>query len=957
MFRILTVLLGLCLGLTVVCLSPRVFSSEQDPPVNNPDALDISEIASTSLSLSTYLGGGGQDTIRDIATDILGNIYITGGTGSSSFPVTPGSFDSSFNGVHDVFVAKISPSGALVWATFIGGPNYDRAYALEVDSLGSVYVAGRAGQGFPTTAGALQRTFAGDVVPNAVYGDQDGFIAKLSADGSRLIWSTYFGSDGRDFIRDLSVDASGSVYVGVSDVTRSHPHVKPGAFQTTRRGPSDGMVAKISSNGSSVVWGSYFGGSGDDGGTPSTRVDATGNLYYLTHSTSTDAPVTAGAFKRTFSGGSGSDLMLARIASDGTRLVFSTYFGGTASDFTETHGLAIDAGGNAYIAFTTRSTSLPTTVGAFQRTYGGSGGSASGGGTNYAGDVFVAKVSGDGRQLLAGTYLGGRHGEGAEGITVDPQGNVYVSGATYSDNFPVTTGAFQSSIAGDADLFAVKLTGDLRQVSLSTYIGGSNTDYGRASTVDSNGVFYVAGQSESSNWPISNPIQPSYRGAIDGVLVKLGQVACQFSLWPLSQSLPAAGGTGSVSVTAQTGCVWTASSSASWISVTSGSSGTGNGTTNYSVTSNTSTNSRTGTVIIAGQTFTVAQAGTVNCSFSISPISQSFNSFGGTGTVQVSAQAGCSWIAISNAAWINVTSGGSGSGNGTVNYSVASNGSTNSRTGSIIIAGRTFSVTQAATVNCSFAISPSSRSVGASGATGSVQLSTQTGCSWTATSNAAWINVTSGSSGTGNGTVNYSVASNTSNNSRTGTVTIGGRTFSVTQAGTLTCSFSISPTSRSFNAIGGTGSIQVSTQGGCSWTATSNAAWIKVTSESSGTGNGTVNYLVASNTSANSRTGTITVAGLTFTVSEAAGIGGCGNSVNPTSSSFGETGGEASVTVIAEGGCSWTAVSNASWITISSPRRRRGNGTVWYSVAFNPSGVPRAGTMTIADRSFTVSQP
>ena len=172
MFRILTMLLGLCLGLTVVCLSPRVFSSEQDPPVNNTDDLDINEIASTSLSLSTYLGGGGPDTIRDVTTDILGNIYVTGGTGSSNFPVTPGCFDSSFNGVHDVFVAKIAPSGALMWATFIGGINYDRAYAIEVDSLGFVYVVGRAGQVSPTTVGALQRTFAGDVVPNPLYGSR-----------------------------------------------------------------------------------------------------------------------------------------------------------------------------------------------------------------------------------------------------------------------------------------------------------------------------------------------------------------------------------------------------------------------------------------------------------------------------------------------------------------------------------------------------------------------------------------------------------------------------------------------------------------------------------------------------------------------------------------------------------------------------------------------------------------
>ena len=231
-----------------------------------------------TLAISTYLGGTSEDSIRDVATDSAGNIFITGGTASSNFPVSAGSFDTSFNGNHDVFVAKLNPSGSILWATFLGGPNYDRAYALEVDSLGFVYIAGRAGSGFPTTSGVVQPQFGGDVTQNGAYGPQDGFVAKLSPDGSRLIWSTFFGSDGRDFIRDIDVDSSGNVYLGVSDVTRPHPHIRPGAFQTTLRGTEDGVVAKLSSDARSVVWASYFGGSGDDGGAPSVRVDCYGQM-------------------------------------------------------------------------------------------------------------------------------------------------------------------------------------------------------------------------------------------------------------------------------------------------------------------------------------------------------------------------------------------------------------------------------------------------------------------------------------------------------------------------------------------------------------------------------------------------------------------------------------------------------------------------------------------------------
>lgn len=485
-----------------------------------------------TLRFSTFLGKSGEDTVRDVVTDGQGNILITGGTASANFPATPGSFDTSFNGVHDVFVAKLDPSGAIIWVTLIGGPEYDRAYAIEVDSLGFVYVAGRAGPGFPTSPGCLQPSFAGDVVPNALYKQQDGFITKLSPDGDRVIWSTYFGSDGRDFVRDVAVDGTGNVYIGVSDVSRSHPHVTPGAFQTSLNGSSDGIVAKLSSDGKSVLYASYFGGSSDDGGTPSIRVHTDGSLYYLTHSRSADAPVTANAIQPRLSSLGNTDLMVARVSADGSSLLFSTYFGGNGNDFTETHGLAVDQAGNAYIAITTTSTDLPATAGAFQRSYAGKGISGKGSGTNYTGDVFVAKISPNGTKLLAGTYVGGRHGEGAEGIAVDAQGDVYFSGATYSDDFPVTTGGYQTATGGDADLFAVKLSTDLQKMIYGSYLGGGQLDYGRAATIDAVGNIYVVGMTKSSGWPTLSPVQSTLGGGWDGVLAKFTVAAGGPSLIP-----------------------------------------------------------------------------------------------------------------------------------------------------------------------------------------------------------------------------------------------------------------------------------------------------------------------------------------------------------------------------------------------------------------------------------------
>jgi hypothetical protein len=174
---------------------------------------------------------------------------------------------------------------------------------------------------------------------------------------------------------------------------------------------------------------------------------------------------------------------------------------------------------------------------------------------------------------------------------------------------------------------------------------------------------------------------------------------CAYSISPTSFSHSSGAETGSISVTAPSGCPWTATSNETWITITSESSGTGNGTVNYSVSANTSLSSRTGTIIIAGQTFTVYQAG-VSCTYSIFPTTQSFGASEGTESVSVSTQSGCVWTATSNETWITITSGSSGTGNGTVNYSVSANTDSSLRTGTIIIAGQTFTVAQDAPTSC-----------------------------------------------------------------------------------------------------------------------------------------------------------------------------------------------------------------------------------------------------------------
>lgn len=467
---------------------------------------------------STYVGGTNADTIRDVAIDSNGNSYITGGTASADLVTSQGAYDTTHNGSMDVFVMKFDPNGNLIWSTFIGSTNYDRAYAIEVDSQGYVYVAGRAGDGYPTTSGVLQPNFGGDVNISPAYGAQDGFVTKLSPDGSQIVWSTYFGGNGRGYIRDFDIDSAGQVHLALTAVSTANPHITPGAFQTNLSGGYDGVVAKISSDGSQVLWATYVGGSGQwDLQTPSVRVGQTGDVYVLGGTQSTDIPTSTNAYDQSLGGNA--DLHVVKFSPTGTFL-FGTYLGGSAAEWGETHELALDSQGNAIVAATTLSTDFPTTSGVVQPTYGGSGGSGTGQGTNYPGDAFVAKISSDGTQLLASTFIGGLYGEGAEGVGIDAQNNVYFSGATYSDNFLVTTDAFQGSKSGNADFFAVKLSANLSQRLYASYLGGSDIDYGRASMVDPNGNFLIAGATISTDWPTLNPWQANIAGGSDGTLVK-----------------------------------------------------------------------------------------------------------------------------------------------------------------------------------------------------------------------------------------------------------------------------------------------------------------------------------------------------------------------------------------------------------------------------------------------------
>lgn len=271
-----------------------------------------------------------------------------------------------------------------------------------------------------------------------------------------------------------------------------------------------------------------------------------------------------------------------------------------------------------------------------------------------------------------------------------------------------------------------------------------------------------------------------------------------------------------------------------------------------------------------GITRTMPLAVTVSaaCSYAIDPGSASVVAAAGNYSVKVTATPGCTWTAAAGSnSWLTVTSGVSGTGPGTVNYSVAANTATTARSGAIAIAGLSLAVTQAAAAP-QISLKPSSASFTPAAGTGTIAVtSTSTTAGWTAVSNSNWLTVTSGASGVGSKAVGYAVAANPAAAVRTGTVTIGGATFTVTQGG-VPCTYSLGVASQTPNATGLLLSFPVTAPSGCSWTATSNASWLTVTSGASGSGNGVAGYKMLANTTGVVRTATATIAGIAVTIKE-----------------------------------------------------------------------------------------
>ena len=470
------------------------------------------------------------------------------------------------------------------------------------------------------------------------------------------------------------------------------------------------------------------------------------------------------------------------------------------------------------------------------------------------------------------------------------------------------------------------------------------------SAVSNDGWISLQGRSSGSGDGTVTVVVASTTGpARSGTVTIAGQPVavtqspgCAFSISPETATAPSAASTGKVAVTSGTGCAWTATSNAPWLTISSGSSGTGNGEIQYAAAATTGP-ARSGTLTIGGHTFTLNQG--EGCTFTLSSSSAAIDDEGGQGSFTVRTGTGCGWTATSTMGWLTISSGATGTGEGVVRFTVARNTGP-SRSAAITVGGQTFTVTQG--TGCAITLATATFDAAAGGATGSVNLTAGPGCGWTATSNVNWLSVTSGANGTGNGTVGFTVVANTGP-VRQGTLTIGGRTFTVSQA--ENCSSAISPDRVSVPAAAGFTNVSVTAPAGCGWTASASAPWLAVNSGNSGTGNGSVRLAIQENTGA-PRSGTATIAGQVFTVNQGSG---CSYGLSSSSQNVGAAGGSVTVAVNASAGCAWTASSQAPWLTISAGGSGAGSSPVQIDVQANTGG-PRSGAVVIAGQAFTVLQ-
>lgn len=438
------------------------------------------------LVYNSFLGGADHDEGHAVAADIAGNLYLTGVTYSTA------------QGDADVFIRKISPDGsAFLYNADIGGSSDDIGNGIAVDPSGSVYVGGYSNSPDFPLVNAFQ---------NGNAGDNNAFVLRLDPTGAALIFSTYIGGSNEDYGNAIALDTQGNVYLTGGAGSTDFP-TSAGAFQAQLRGGFDCFVFKLDSLGN-AIFSTLIGGGSDDQAF-GIGVDSQGNSYITGETASDSYPQLNPPFQHSRHGNV--DAFVTELSADGSSLVYSTFAGGGGAD--SGAGIAVDPAGNAYVVGTTSSSDFPTTNGAYQTGYAGG-----------ASDIFVLGYSVNGRNLLFSTLLGSHGTDEGNAIALDSADNIYVTGDSNSDQFPITAGAVQPNRRGGFDIVLAILGPNGNQLQYSTFLGGSGDDSGMGVTTDAFGNAYLTGLTSSFDYPATTQAAQSQPGGgdTDAIFAKIG---------------------------------------------------------------------------------------------------------------------------------------------------------------------------------------------------------------------------------------------------------------------------------------------------------------------------------------------------------------------------------------------------------------------------------------------------
>ncbi|MCX6249142.1 MAG: hypothetical protein NTX61_00165, partial [Bacteroidetes bacterium] len=484
------------------------FSSAQTIPENLSLVIDP-----TAIRLwGTYYGGDTIDQFAFCSTDKAGNVFLYGWTTSLNNIASTGSYQGTFAGIYDCFLAKFNSAGQRQWGTYFGGTAFEQVgdgVSIVVDKRGNIYFAGNTSSTSGIASPGAHQTLYGG-------GMQDCFLEKFNQAGDRL-WGTYYGGENSDWAGGVTTDKDGNVFLAgytysVTGIATTASY-QPNLYNTSL----DAFFVKFDSNGVRQ-WGTYYGGEDADFASSCTA-DSLGKVYIAGYTTSQSNIASPDGFQ-TLYGGGGEDAFLVKFTTGGQR-VWATYYGGTNDD--DGFGCAADSAGNVCMVGSTKSLTGIASPGCYQPAYNG----------GY--DAYIVKFDNLGQRSW-GTYYGGTTYDVGMGCAFGSENDLFVVGQTESSNFISTPDAYQTTLGGAVDGFLVKFN-DTGQRLWATYYGGSGVDDFDNCTYVRDDTIYVAGDAASlTNIASPGAWQQVYGGgANDCMLVKF------LDCWPIDTAGPIAG--------------------------------------------------------------------------------------------------------------------------------------------------------------------------------------------------------------------------------------------------------------------------------------------------------------------------------------------------------------------------------------------------------------------------------